>query len=83
MSVIRGTVLDAAGKPVAGARVYVTQAPGPVPDVAVLSDAAGRFTLAAARAGRYEVACSSDALGGASVQVTVGSATAEVELRLA
>jgi Carboxypeptidase regulatory-like domain len=80
---LSGIVLDAAGRPVAGARVYLVGAPGPVPDVAALTGADGRFVLGAARAGRYEVACSSDAGGVASASVEVGARGAAVELRLA
>ena len=70
---IRGTVLDATGKPVAGARVFIAEAPGPVPDVAALTGADGRFTLAAPRPGRYEIACSTDAQGSAGASVEVGA----------
>lgn len=79
---LSGIVLDAAGQPVAGARVYLVGAPGPVPDMAVLTGADGRFVLGAARAGRYEVACSTDAAGAASASVKVGARGAQVELRL-
>lgn len=82
---LSGTVLDAAGKPVAGARVYLAEAPGPTPDIAMLTGADGRFTLAAAQPGRYRVACSTDALGTASAAVEVGAGDpgdARVELRL-
>ena len=80
---LSGIVLDAAGQPVAGARVYLVSAPGPVPDMAMLTGVDGRFVLGAARAGRYEVACSSDASGEASASVEVGARGAAVELRLA
>ena len=79
---LSGTVLDAAGKPVAGARVYLVKAPGAVPDTAALTGADGRFVLGAARSGAYEVACSTDDLGSASVAVAVGAGGATVELRL-
>ena len=80
---INGTVLDATGVPVAQARVYITRAPGPVPDVAALSGADGRFTIAAAHAGVYEIACSTDTQGSAAATVQVGAkAGAAVELRL-
>ena len=79
---LSGIVLDATGQPVAGARVYLVSAPGPVPDVAVLTGADGRFVLGAARAGRYEVACSTDAQGAATASVEVGARGAQVELRL-
>ena len=80
---LSGTVLDAAGQPVAGARVYLVDAPGPVPDMAVLTGADGRFALGAARPGWYDVACSTDAGGSASARVEVGARGATVELRLA
>ena len=79
---LSGTVLDAAGKPVAQARVYLVKAPGAVPDVAMLTGADGRFTLGAARPGSYEVACSTDVLGSASTRVEIGAAGGSVELRL-
>ena len=79
---LSGTVLDAAGKPVAQARVYLVKAPGAVPDVAMLTGADGHFTLGAARPGSYEVACSTDTLGSASARLEVGAAGARVELRL-
>lgn len=79
---IGGTVLDATGKPVAQARVYIAKAPAAVPDVAALTGADGRFTLAVARPGRYEIGCSTDARGSASVSVEVGDGAANVELRL-
>ena len=70
---IRGTVLDAAGAPVAGARVFIAKAPGAVPDVAALTGADGRFTLAAPRPGHYEIACNADAQGSAGASVEVGA----------
>ena len=79
---LSGIVLDAAGQPVAGARVYLVGAPGPVPDVAALTGADGRFVFGAARAGRYEVACSTDAGGSASASVEVAARGAQLELRL-
>jgi hypothetical protein len=79
---LRGTVLDATGHPVAQARVYFAQAPGPVPDVAALTGADGRFELAAGRAGVYEVACSTDAQGSAQVRVELGASGTVAELRL-
>ena len=79
---ITGQVLDAAGHPVARARVYVVKAPGPIPDVAVLTGPDGRFALAAARAGAYEIACSTDRSGSASATAVVGAHDAVIELRV-
>jgi protocatechuate 3,4-dioxygenase beta subunit len=81
-STICGTVVDASGNPVMGARVYVVTAPGAVPDVAALTGADGRFTLSAARPGTYEIACQADARGSAAATVEVGASGATAELRL-
>ena len=55
-TVLAGRVLDPAGHPVAHARVLVLAGPGPVPDIAQLTAADGRFALPAPRAGRYRLA---------------------------
>jgi hypothetical protein len=79
---VSGTVLDAAGQPVAQARVYFASAPGPVPDVAALTGADGRFELAARGRGVYEVACSTDTQGSAQVRVELGAGRGVTGLRL-
>ena len=79
---IIGTVLDAAGRPVAGARVYVKTSPVPVPDVAILTDAQGSFRLTAPSAGNYVIGASSDASGSGAVTVTVGSQDGTVQISL-
>ena len=79
---IQVTVLDAAGRPVAGARVYVVSAPVAMPDVAALSDAQGRFTLGAPKPGRYEIGATSDMHGSARATVDVGDRGATLRLRL-
>lgn len=79
---VAGIVLDAAGKPLAQARVYFSAAPGSVPDIAALSGADGRFELSAPRPGRYQVTASSDAHGSASVPVEVGASNVEAIVRL-
>ena len=73
MSRIEGTVLSAAGKPVAHARVFFSAAPGAVSDVALLSGADGRFVLSAPHAGRYEISASHDTLGSGRAEVVVGA----------
>ncbi len=80
---ISGTVVDAAGRPVAQARVYSVTAPGPMPDIAALTDREGRFTLAAPLPGRYEIGCTSDAHGSATVAAAVGDEAVQMEIRLA
>jgi len=76
--IIAGVVRDGHGDPVAGASVYVVDAPVALPDVAALTDTDGRFTLTAPVAGRYTI----EANGGQGrATVEVGAADAEVELR--
>ncbi len=74
---INGSVRDGDGRPVAGARVMFTTSPVPVPDIAALTDAAGRFSLDAPVAGDYELLVVDDVHAPLPVQVTVpgGGAT--------
>ncbi|MGK5545294.1 carboxypeptidase-like regulatory domain-containing protein [Streptomyces sp. URMC 127] len=84
--VIRGTVRDAAGAPVAGARVALTGGPVPVPDIAAVTGGDGRFALTAPAAGTYTLVCRGDG-GTATARVRVPAAAAarpaevRVELR--
>ena len=80
--IIAGTVLDAAGKPVAQARVYFSSAPGPIPDIAAMTDSAGRFKLSAPQPGTYEISARSEASNTGSARVIVAGADATVEIRL-
>lgn len=82
MPTVSGVVLDAAGKPVAQARVFIAKAPSPVPDIAAVTGRDGRFELGAPSMGLYEIACNADDLGSASATVNVGTRAATVELRL-
>jgi protocatechuate 3,4-dioxygenase beta subunit len=80
---IKGRVTDPAGQPVAGAKVYITNAPEPMPDVAALTNAAGEFALEAPAPGQYRIACTADHHRPASEQVEVpagGGATARIRL---
>ena len=81
---VRGVVMDAGGRPVAGARVSFRSGPGPLPDIAALSGSDGTFALTAPSAGRYELAAFGDegAPGTATVTVAQGE-TATVTLRFA
>jgi hypothetical protein len=79
---IHGTVLGASGAPVAGAAVLIAAAPAPVPDVALLSGADGRFTLAVPAPGRYRLGARSDRHGHTEVAFEVGAAGAQVTLHL-
>ncbi|MFK8846254.1 carboxypeptidase-like regulatory domain-containing protein [Streptomyces sp. Ac-502] len=87
MTVISGVVVDADGRPVPDARVYLAAGPGPFPDVAALTDDEGRFTLSAGTDGGYTVECRSERGGASQVAgtaVTVRGGSADpVEIRLA
>ena len=81
--VIRGVVVDADGRPVAGARVSFRSGPGPLPDIAALTARDGSFAVSAPAAGTYQLAAFGDEGAPASVTVTVAlGETATVELRL-
>ena len=80
-AVVSGRVLDALNRPVSGARVFVRQAPGPVPDLALLTDGDGRFTLSLPTSGRYELVCNSDELGATSITFDAGASDTTVRLQ--
>jgi hypothetical protein len=69
--VIAGVVSNAQGRPVPGARVYFTQAPVSLPDVAALTDEAGTFSLSVPAAGTYTIAAVADGFSPTAVTVTV------------
>lgn len=77
--VIAGTVSSAAG-PVALARVAVELAPGPMPDLAALSDARGRFTVATVGPGTYRLAAFAEGFDPGRVQVEVMDADVRTEI---
>jgi hypothetical protein len=72
-ALITGGVSQSGGQPVAGARVLFANAPGAVPDIAALTDASGRFTLAAPWAGTYTIAVAAEGFRSQQVSVTVSA----------
>lgn len=68
---ISGTVLDASGRPVGGARVYFASGPGSFPDMAALTGEDGSFTLAAPNAGTYAVQVHADDFAQATASVSL------------
>lgn len=76
---IRGSVADESGRPAAGAAVYVTASPRPMPDIAQLTGEDGRFTLAAPAPGRYAIGARA---GEATGEATVDVEAADVEVRI-
>ena len=79
---VRGKVLDARGKPVAGARLLWQHAPVALPDTAALSQADGSFVLAVPVAGHYTLQGVSDRHGETRVELDIGSGGSTVTLRL-
>lgn len=55
--VINGRVRDAAGRPVAEARIGYVSGPVPLPDIAALTGEDGSFVLAAPAPGAYRISC--------------------------
>jgi len=81
---IQGAVVDDRGRPVPDARVMVVSGPGPLADVAMLTDGDGRFTLGLDQAGHYQLAVHADGHESASVSVHLSGDQADtVRVRLA
>ena len=80
---IRGVVVAADGRPVAGARVFFRAGPGFLPDIAAVTGEDGAFTLTAPQEGTYQVAAAADDSEPASATaVLTGGETVAVTLRL-
>lgn len=68
---IRGRVVDDAGYTVAEATVFVLHGPGPVPDIAALTDAEGRFVFDVLEPGTYRLRAEDPSGNGGEADVTV------------
>lgn len=73
ISVISGIVKDPGGKPVPQARVYFTDSPVPLPDIAALTDENGAFSLSVPSAGKYKIECVAEGFTPTASKVTVKS----------
>lgn len=80
-AVIRGEVRDRNGDPVAGARVVISESPVPVPEIAAVTDAAGRFTLSAPAAGSYGLTAHAESPTAGVAKVDVFVAPGESPVR--
>lgn len=80
---ISGRVVDAAGAPVQGASVLISQSPHPQSDIAPITGADGRFRLGRLMPGSYRLAVhgAGHASAAAIVEVAAGN-QADVEIRL-
>ena len=81
--IVTGVVRGPGGEQVAQARVFIARGPGPVPDIAALTDAEGRFTLSLPMRGSYEITSAAEGYVSSSTTVEVGhDRELRVELRL-
>lgn len=79
---IGGVVRDGEGRPVAGARVYVVDAPAAVPDIAALTDDGGRFAIGTGPAGRYVVEAAAEGWQPERATVDTRATASDVDLQL-
>jgi len=79
-SLISGVVRDARGRPVPRARVYFTDGPAPLPEIAALTDESGAFTLTATAPGRYSIGFAVEGFSPIEVKTTAGRNDLEVKL---
>jgi hypothetical protein len=83
MTVISGVVRDLHGHPIVQARVYFTNGPVPLPDIAALTNKEGTFSLTAPVAGSYTLACAAEGFAPTVVTVAVtDSQETHLEIRL-
>lgn len=71
MAVIQGQVVDPQGEPVAGASIYIIEAPVSMPDIAQLTNEKGQFRLSVPAIGRYSIGIQSADWGSARKDVVV------------
>lgn len=76
---VQGVVVDREGRPVAEATIVVVEGTSPVPEIALVADSAGRFTLRLPR-GRFTLEARGD--GTAKGQTTIEVAGPLVETRI-
>jgi len=82
MPLIAGIVVDSHRRPVADARIAFSRAPVAMPDIAMLTDERGAFTLSVPVEGAYELTITADPHPPRSVTVHVDAERVEVELRV-
>lgn len=79
---VSGVVRDKRGEAVSDARLFFSAGPGPYPDVAALSDEAGRFSLSVLSTGTYTLQCMADGFAPWETVVDVQEAGAALEIEL-
>lgn len=81
-TLVHGHVVDKQGRPVAGARISWASGPVALPEVMLLSDGDGGFTLSAPAPGRYELRCDSDDHGSAQQALQASGKALKLRLQL-
>lgn len=80
---ISGVVSDNSGEPIAEARIYFTDSPMPMPDIAMLTDSNGKFTLSVPLTGKYGIGCYADGFAPKTTTVMIESGQkSHLEIRL-
>jgi hypothetical protein len=82
MPLITGSVIDANGRPVADARIAFSRAPVAMPDIAMLTDERGTFTISVPVKGTYELTFTADPHPPRAEMVNVDADRVHVELRV-
>jgi hypothetical protein len=67
---------------VSEARVFIASGPVPTPDIALLTDEEGRFTLHAPAPGSYLIACHAEGLTSAQMEVAVPAGVDRLEIEI-
>ena len=80
-TVVSGQVRDGGGNAVPGARVFFSNGPVALADVAALTGPEGQFTLSAPMPGSYTVVCAADGFQQRSLTVAVGTDIPAEELK--
>jgi hypothetical protein len=69
--ILSGVVRDPNRNPVAQARVYFTHSPVSLPDIAVLTDSNGRFSLSVPSSGTYTIEAVADGFAPSTATATI------------
>jgi hypothetical protein len=70
-AILEGTVRGQNGQAIARSRVSITSSPVPMPEIAALTDADGRFRFAVPVAGRYTLTAEADNVVPSSVSTEI------------
>jgi hypothetical protein len=79
-TVIEGRTWSREHGPVVEARVYFTEAPVALPDIAALTDGDGRFSLFVPVPGKYTLECSAEGFLVATVTINVTGEKSRIDL---